>query len=1239
MAENTEEKKNLWQQVKESGETGKENLKEFGRKVADNAKSFGESVKNDGLFNTLGNGAIGIAESLKNLAIKMIKNAVSGIKHIVKKFADNKEVARKLGVLQEELENLEDVMERNNEMSTERMAAMVDCLSRLNDRITDFSPDNINQFVEEIQKNLTEAYDTLGETYVIRTAQIEEALNAVIPEEFQSNYKVFIVPDKETGVSKAILSTGSDSHVTTFSIERKGNTVEFKALKGSEVENLEWVKQRTITANTNGVSGNSLAALVKFAYEECSAKELSSAAQRVAEFEKLKNVLKNEGDSLEREGYTIKYDKEQHSFICEQDNGNRLILNATPTTLQAYFQENPEDTLKPVFAINRIEEENRGVINRTEMNVPSNLTNKINDLLSVPEMNTILRAYNGEKLPEDLRMKENGKYFKTDKSGKVRLEELKTQLDMSSGIEFRAIEKGDRTAIEVALTGAKDKYMITFTPDGKHIGYDYVDSKGNSTIISRTGGIVDAVTAESENFKELNKIVSKAMQKVNELIKDLKKAQGRGETLTEDEKQLVNANEFTIAKNNYRQGIISTTNEERSRPFIPEYNEQNLREELGDDKFNAILENAKTVIQQFEALTTSPDGETEGYYKELRGMPKESQQVLAESAGKVIQDGAKNALNHNTTIADEKIRKIMDIAFQQVLNGKEAHQILNINAFATAYAEAVFNANRTDRKFAPVELGTIILEDVSYQQNLKYDREPYGTAPVEAEYIPVEYQTTEEMQEQVQEQENIAIMHSELSKKRIDVFSKLIEGIKEGRLSTSAEYSELENEILEGLRRNGMINGFGDSYTMDSHIAPEQINDFLEGFILSYDNKDLSETLVADELSRLLMKKVALERAYCEAVDILSNGGRIENVELSNAIDAFVQKKTGIYSLSSKTNPEVTEEILKYSQEFSEQYCRSTLGNNMLSPSVKNTMEAPPVVVVNENRETSTEPVPSEIQPLYAKVMLDVYLQNPNVDDMEAEMIKNGYGDYAFDEDLFKDIQKFAKEQHNLHFENGKPVAENDGRLYDTTSPEIRAVFETNFVSEQFPDNPNALEQAKMKTPDVPAPTVEEKQQPVETRQEEPVQEQTEPENVPSAPEDKREEVSADEYQKLKEYIKEGAKSLLIAAVEFGTLNNRCQIYANSWLRQYDEGMQHILGYKNVEILNQLLEQLEEVIDNPKDYLEITGDMWRGKEYHFSPQALAIIENVSEQCLTELYRTPETPEKDNKPAPDYPTMD
>ena len=68
--------------------------------------------------------------------------------------------------------------------------------------------------------------------------------------------------------------------------------------------------------------------------------------------------------------------------------------------------------------------------------------------------------------------------------------------------------------------------------------------------------------------------------------------------------------------------LIPVTNTEKRSPIL--FNEQQLRKRMGDERFENALKTAEQVVSSIEALTVSPNGETEGYYKELRGMPQRS---------------------------------------------------------------------------------------------------------------------------------------------------------------------------------------------------------------------------------------------------------------------------------------------------------------------------------------------------------------------------------------------------------------------------------------------------------------------------------------------------------------------------------------------------------------------------------------------------------------------------------------
>ena len=68
-------------------------------------------------------------------------------------------------------------------------------------------------------------------------------------------------------------------------------------------------------------------------------------------------------------------------------------------------------------------------------------------------------------------------------------------------------------AISLRNKGSKDVYMLTFTKDGKHTGYDFISENGTSVIISKTGGVISEELANNPDFRSLKAYVDKGFGK------------------------------------------------------------------------------------------------------------------------------------------------------------------------------------------------------------------------------------------------------------------------------------------------------------------------------------------------------------------------------------------------------------------------------------------------------------------------------------------------------------------------------------------------------------------------------------------------------------------------------------------------------------------------------------------------------------------------------------------------------
>ena len=1160
----------------------------------------------------------GMGEALKELMGKLFSNFKHLFKAIVNKFANNKEVVRKLGVLQEELENLENIVHENSDMSEERMNAMIDCISRLNDRIADFSPDNIDQFVEDVQKQINETYDILNETFVLRTNQVEEALNATIPAEHQNNYKVFVVPEKETGKMRAILSTGADSHETTYEITREGNYCKFVQIKDEELEKLAWGQEKP-------AGGKSLAAKVQSAYETCYKTNKNDAEIRIENLQNLIDVIKEAKENgIERDGYKFTYDKEQTTFTCEKEDGSKLILQATPESLTAYYQKSAEDPSDSVFVINRTEE-NGKIKNECAFHVPLSLTEKVNELLNIPEVNTVLRAFHGEKLPDDIEQSSNA-VFNTSKlnlAGVQRINILQKKIEeQNENLKIRNIEENNCIAIQLSLRGSKETYSLTFTPDGKHIGYDFTDSNGNSAIISPSGGVIDSVVANNESFKKISAIVQKAMNEVNKEIRVMQNmTEEERESLTEDEKQLMSSGTFHIASPKVSNSAFALIRADRIKGFDTQYNEESLRKKMGDKGFELSLNAAKTVIQQIEALTVSPDGETEGYYKEIRSMPDDARQMLAEGIGKAITDTCKYFHPINNPAPDyEEARMLVHLAYQQSFSENAVpHQITTETierAFATAYAEAVSQPPRNN-----VLVGANILKEIMNEQNL-LNHEYYN----EISFKESELIEPEEIMEQVQPmnvpEQSEKIPETKVSETdspadvRKETYDTLIDTIANYSLLASAPFSELESKLLETMEKTGLIHKEDGNYQLSAEIQSDdyqkKYTDTFSRFQSEFMHTPLNTTISNNDNQKLEMIKHRLQKEYLKTIKAQKAGEHIEDSVFEKTVENFLQ--------NGNAYPDFSTEI------FANKYARSEIGFNMLSVQTMNLIDAPPTVPEQNDfsAETSLPALLPEFEADYAEAMMNIKMSYPDLEqeEMEMQMIASGWGDYAFNEEIYRKIQQFGHENKMHCVENNGeklPVVEAKGHLYNLQTADIRSNTLQKFMKEAGFADEKAVQKSAPERP-VVAPQAKEKQE-----------EKT----------DSRENVSADEYQNLKAYIREGAKDLLIAASEAGDFSKKCILHADAYLEKYDEGTHHALktfGNKNSQMLNYLFEKLEEVVDNPKEYVEITGDMWKGKEFEFSPQALAVVENIAEQYLEENYKTAETPEKTAKQT-EYPEMD
>lgn len=1233
MAENTatpSTEPTYWERLKEKGEQNKERLKEFGEKLEKSNTALWKSIQKDGFFQTAGNAALGTSEVLKELMKKFFSSIKNTMKKISKIITDNKSLARKLGVLQEELENLENIVQNNSDMSDERMTAMIDCLSRLNDRIADFSPDNVDKFLEDVHKNIDDIYDTFSETFVLRTNQIEEALDATIPKDYQLNYQAFAVKDKETGKMRAVLAAGSDSNMFAYEMVREGNFFKFVQLEDSEKERLAW-------GSETSVSGKTFAESAKKAYEMCYGSNKTAAEIKAETLQRMSDVVKAATESpIVHDGYTFQYDADQKAFFCEKEDGSKLTLLATPTSLTGYYQQSAEEESKPIFTINRTEE-NGKIKNECTFNVSNSLTEKVNELLNVSEVNAILCAYHGEELPKDLM--QNNNILKQPENSLIRFlnfnKILEEKLSEKNNIKVRIVESQDRRRTELSLRGSQEKYTLTFTPDGKHVGYNFVDKNGDSAIISPTGGVIDSVIANNESFQKLSAIVQDAMREVNREIAALQNLEGQArEQLTDEEKQLLQSERFKTPVFQVTNGEFALSRANRVKEFNIDYTEEVLRQKIGNESFDKAMEGIQAVIHQTEALTTSSDGEIDGYYKELRAMPDDSKQDLAESIGKSINQTKKyfhpfqqDGLNM------EETRTMVHLAFQQFSENNKPHQITTETierAFATAYAEIVSTPNNGKQK-SNLETGTSILAEIITEQNL-LNNEHYNNIIYPEDYdgfIPEEAMFPTE--EEINYENEMSFSSPVLDEVQCsNVYWHLVNAIAEHRLITEAPVTEMERKMLETMEKEGFIHEENGIYQINANISDISLkaNETLDNFWNEFRNVPLNPDFSSQELANLNLIFNRLYDEFQDAVTAKEMGEPIENTAFGKNVADFLMRIHENVPIEELAN------------RFANEYARSEIGFNILSVHTRNILDRNEF----ENYSAFESPVPEapvlvpdELSAQYAKAMMEIKMNSPEIskDEMDYQMAASGWGEYAFNVSIFNKVEEFAEEHKmksvQIDNDNTIPYIFEKGKMYDMTIPKVRSSILNEFMKQEgfiiekpVPTVEKASESVHEQTIAVPEPPVE-----MQIDAEQPVQQQEPVQN-----EDDRTEITAERYAKLKEYITEGAKIMLAAASSSNDFTGREIGKAGYYLQENYSGLYQSLKPVNAEMLETILEEMQNVIQDPRSAAteELDGIITKRT---YTEDALKAIENVADKYLSENYKTAEEPEKKTT---EYPEM-
>ena len=255
----------------------------------------------------------------------------------------------------------------------------------------------------------------------------------------------------------------------------------------------------------------------------------------------------------------------------------------------------------------------------------------------------------------------------------------------------------------------KAAYNVNFTRNGELAGYSYQNDNGAIAVMTKNGTVLDEKIAGTESFRKMTGIISAAVERVN---------------MTFDENMYIPK---------ARVDNIPITVAEKRQPVL--YSEEQLRKDLGDEKFEQSAEVLRILIDRVALPCTSPDGTEDGYYSEIRGMPEEEKDKFVRETGLLLKKN-ENILQMN----DQQLRAVAYYACKN--QPRQYMQILNFESFATGCMEAVHDVNN---KKSGMEVGAKIMSSLIMEQNIRREQDlrndyqnVFDMSRTEADFIPEE---------------------------------------------------------------------------------------------------------------------------------------------------------------------------------------------------------------------------------------------------------------------------------------------------------------------------------------------------------------------------------------------------------------------------------------------------------------------------------------------------------------------
>ena len=755
----------------------------------------------------------------------MIKNLIEKIREEIKKIKEqleeeaNERYRKKYGLIFQaiedkvnDVEETLDTMSQQQKLSNERAAAICNVLSELSDRLQDFSPESIEQTTDGVLQKMDKLQKSLNKTLIIKVESFQEMLDRTISPNEQEQFDVRLTSDNKPLIY---------SRDKAYTIEQTGNAFNMRLLSPEERDAIKWVDTKVVTI------GTTLAERAKSAYETAYNRDRNDMQKEYDNLQALAMFDRLQKGDIVSGDLDIRYDAEKQTvFFQDRANRSMIAVSADRDKMSAYYYDKAEnfssdETGIPVFTVSRSLLAD-GSLKSTGTSfdlkaggATQDMVQNITKILSDRHMTALTELYHLDDMNDLKQMQYT--FDINSKRNMKRIDELKRELDYMSEGKFVVRESrnadGD-IAISLRNKGSKDVYMLTFTKDGRHTGYDFISENGTSVIISKTGGVIDEKLAENPNFQYLKSCVDMAMERVNGM-------------------EYENFERFERADVNVRE-VIPVTNNEKRQPIL--YTEEQLRKQLGDKEFEQALKTATQIVDAVENPKASPDGMEDGFYKEMRGMPKEEQKMLARYIG--------TALRRNTESLQMNDQQLRAVAFIACQNKSPEEQIKNYESFSTGFMEAVHKAREQK---TPEEVGTMLMAEIIIEQNILNEREVFSTEKVETSFVPEEEMTNsvqEQKQEQDYSQHDNPEVQEDIFMQTYDRFAQTIWQNRGKDLPVEVFITEENRAIMDYAVKQELVVKDNDIYhfaNVDREVLESIANDFAIERVFSVDEDKAEE--------------------------------------------------------------------------------------------------------------------------------------------------------------------------------------------------------------------------------------------------------------------------------------------------------------------------------------------------------------------------------------------------------------